>query len=236
LHPEYNRISSDDYPTFKGMKYSDFNQWLLKQIKYPKEAKAKKLEGIVRASMIVQPDGKAAAPGIIYSSDKVFEKAVIKAISSSPAWTPAKNPEANEPYKVTILLNFALPDRIYIPEEPFVVVEEMPVFPGGEEALLNYISSNIRYPESAKRNLISGRVIVRFVINQDGKVEQASVIRGADPLIDAEALRVVNTLPAFKPGYQGGKPVPVWYMVPVTFSLTEQKPAVSGSSPAEIQK
>jgi periplasmic protein TonB len=103
--------------------------------------------------------------------------------------------------------------------EPFVVVEEMPSFPGGDAALLKYIGEHTQYPEVAKENNIQGRVIIRFCVTAKGGVSQVSVLKGVDPELDKEAIRVVNTLPAFKPGKQGGKPVPVWYMVPITFTL-----------------
>jgi periplasmic protein TonB len=103
--------------------------------------------------------------------------------------------------------------------EPFVVVEEMPMFPGGDAALLTYISEHTNYPEVAKENNIQGRVIVRFCVTSKGGVSQVTVLKGVDPELDKEAVRVVGTLPTFKPGKQGGKPVPVWYMVPITFTL-----------------
>jgi protein TonB len=103
--------------------------------------------------------------------------------------------------------------------EPFVVVEEMPMFPGGDVELLKYIFEHTQYPEVAKENNIQGRVIVRFCVTSKGGVSQVSVLKGVDPELDAEAVRVVSTLPTFKPGKQGGKPVPVWYMVPITFTL-----------------
>jgi TonB family protein len=102
---------------------------------------------------------------------------------------------------------------------PFVVVEEMPMFPGGDVALLKYIGENTRYPEIAKENNIQGKVIIRFCVTEKGSVSRISVLKGVDPELNDEAIRVVKTLPAFKPGRQGGKPVPVWYMVPITFSL-----------------
>lgn len=104
-------------------------------------------------------------------------------------------------------------------EIPFVVVEEMPVFPGGDEALLKYIAENVRYPEAAKNQKIQGKVIVRFCVTAKGGIDLISVLRGVNPDLDAESLRVVQTLPAFKPGRQGGKDVPVWYMIPITFAL-----------------
>jgi len=103
--------------------------------------------------------------------------------------------------------------------EPFVVVEEMPMFPGGEAALLTYIMEHTQYPEVAKENNIQGKVIVRFCVTSKGGVDKVEILKGVDPELDKEAIRVVKTLPAFKPGKQGGKPVPVWYMVPINFTL-----------------
>jgi TonB family protein len=104
-------------------------------------------------------------------------------------------------------------------EEPFVVVEQMPEFPGGDEALLKYIADNTKYPEASKTAKIQGKVIIRFCVTKKGTVDRISVLTKVAPDIDTEAMRVVSTLPAFKPGQQGGKDVPVWYMVPITFAL-----------------
>lgn len=112
-----------------------------------------------------------------------------------------------------------VPDQRNLAEIPQVVVEEMPSFPGGDRALLNYITENIRYPQDAARKNIQGRVIVRFCITSIGGISQVSVLKNVDPALDAEAVRVVQTLPAFEPGRQDGKAVPVWYMVPITFTL-----------------
>ncbi len=103
--------------------------------------------------------------------------------------------------------------------EPFTVVEEMPMFPGGDEELLKFIGENTQYPVAAKEKSIQGRVVVRFCVTSTGGVSQISVLKGVDPELDREAVRVVKSLPEFKPGKQGGKPVPVWYMVPITFTL-----------------
>ena len=103
--------------------------------------------------------------------------------------------------------------------EPFVVVEEMPMFPGGETELLKYISDHTQYPEVAKENNVQGKVIVRFCVTSKGGVDKVEILKSVDPELDKEAIRVVKTLPAFKPGKQGGKPVPVWYMVPINFTL-----------------
>jgi protein TonB len=113
------------------------------------------------------------------------------------------------------------PDEIIPDETPtiFIKVEEMPEYPGGNQALLSYIAKNTIYPDDALRNNIHGRVTLKFVVNPDGAVGKIEIIRGVDPLLDQEAVRVVSTLPRFKPGRQGGVPVPVWFSVPVNFQL-----------------
>ena len=105
------------------------------------------------------------------------------------------------------------------PTEVFVVVEEMPTFPGGDKELMKFINSKIKYPESAKENTIQGKVILRFAVLATGKVGNISVLKSVDPVLDKEAMRVVGLLPDWTPGKQGGKPVNVWYSVPVTFQL-----------------
>jgi TonB family C-terminal domain len=104
-------------------------------------------------------------------------------------------------------------------QEAFIVVEQMPEFPGGTEELQKYLNNNIRYPVSALENGIQGRVICEFVINSDGRVTNAKVIRGIDASLDAEALRVINNMPPWKPGKQRGKAVKVRYTLPVNFKL-----------------
>ncbi|MEI6137977.1 MAG: TonB family protein [Mariniphaga sp.] len=104
-------------------------------------------------------------------------------------------------------------------EQVFVVVEEMPEFPGGELALRKYIAKAIVYPTIAQENGIQGKVFVNFVVNKDGSVSNAKIARGVDPSVDQEALRVVSTLPKWKPGKQRGVPVRVSYTVPISFKL-----------------
>ena len=104
-------------------------------------------------------------------------------------------------------------------QQIFTVVETMPEFPGGQMALLQYLSKSIKYPVIAQENGIQGRVSCSFVVNKDGSIVDAEVIRGVDPSLDKEALRVINSMPKWSPGKQRGKPVRVKYTVPVTFRL-----------------
>jgi periplasmic protein TonB len=101
----------------------------------------------------------------------------------------------------------------------FFIVEDMPEFPGGELALRTYIANAIKYPVIAQENGIQGKVYVTFVVDRDGGISDAKIARGVDASLDKEALRVVNTLPKWKPGMQRGKPVRVSYTVPINFVL-----------------
>jgi periplasmic protein TonB len=101
----------------------------------------------------------------------------------------------------------------------FIVVEEMPVFPGGEAEMLKYIAEKIEYPQICKEMNISGKVFVNFVVNENGKVEKVKVVRGVDPYLDKEAIRVIQSLPDWTPGRQRGKAVKVQFTIPINFAL-----------------
>jgi protein TonB len=102
----------------------------------------------------------------------------------------------------------------------FYVIEEKPEFPGGEAAMFQWIAKNIKYPDIAKENGIQGKVFVQFVIGKDGKVTDVTIVRGVDPSLDKEALRVIQSMPPWKPGKQRGKPVRVSFQLPINFKLS----------------
>ena len=104
-------------------------------------------------------------------------------------------------------------------QQIFQVVEEMPEFPGGMGECMKFLGKNIKYPTISQENGVQGRVIVQFVVNRDGSIVDPVVVRGVDPYLDKEALRVISTMPKWKPGKQRGKAVRVKYTVPVMFRL-----------------
>ena len=104
-------------------------------------------------------------------------------------------------------------------EEPFNVVEDMPAFPGGMEAMIEYLSSNIKYPADAQKQKVDGRVLVNFVVEKDGSITEVKVVKPGFPSLDAEAVRVVKAMPKWKPGYQKGQAVRVQFTMPINFSL-----------------
>ena len=107
-------------------------------------------------------------------------------------------------------------------EEIFVAVEQQPEFPGGTAALMKWLASNVRYPQMALENGISGRVIVKFVVEKDGSVSGVTLVRGVDKDLDREAIRVVKSMPKWQPGKNNGQAVRCYFNLPVNFKLAEQ--------------
>ena len=104
-------------------------------------------------------------------------------------------------------------------EKMYVVVEQMPAFPGGDAALMKYLSENIKYPEAAEKAGEQGRVVVNFIVEKDGAISNVNVVRSVTPTLDAEAVRVIKAMPKWVPGKQDGQFVRVKYNVPVSFRL-----------------
>ena len=130
------------------------------------------------------------------------------------------NAEDDKAEEVVIAAPVEAPVEEEEEEVVFVVVESMPEFPGGQQALFKYLSENVKYPVIAQENGIQGRVICQFVVNKDGSIVDVEVVRsGGDPSLDKEAIRVIKSMPKWKPGKQRGKAVRVKYTVPVSFKL-----------------
>ena len=151
----------------------------------------------------------------ITSKDEVQESTAAAGAATFDQGTD--NLEVVRTYKDEIIVEEKKPEPVK--EEIFTAVEQMPQFPGGEAELLKYIATHIKYPTMAAENNIQGRVVVKFVVKKDGNVGEVVVLRGKDPDLDKEAVRVVKTLPRFIPGKMNGQSVSVWYTLPINFKL-----------------
>ena len=151
----------------------------------------------------------------ITSKDEVQESTAAAGAATFDQGTD--NLEVVRTYKDEIIVEEKKPEPVK--EEIFTAVEQMPQFPGGEAELLKYIATHIKYPTMAAENNIQGRVVVKFVVKKDGNVGEVVVLRGKDPDLDKEAVRVVKTLPRFIPGKINGQSVSVWYTLPINFKL-----------------
>lgn len=117
------------------------------------------------------------------------------------------------------ILGMAQTDSILSEPEVFSIVETMPEFPGGQREMTQFIQRNVEYPEVSRENEIQGKVYVNFTVDRDGSIIDTRIIRGVDSLIDAEALRVINSMPKWKPGTQRGKNVKIKFTLPINFAL-----------------
>ena len=189
---------------------------------YPEAAREYGFEGTVTVAFIVDRKGKLSDFNVVGGVSPSIDAEALRIAKKMPKWLPAKENGRAVNYQATVMIRFDLHPGSD-PDEVFVVVEEMPHFPGGDEALMQNIISNVRYPAEAKVKGIQGRVILRFCVTNQGKTSKIGVLRGVDPSLDAEAIRVVKNLPDWQPGLQGGRPVNVWYALPVTFALNDTK-------------
>ena len=214
------RKSENDFPTFEGNSYLAFNDWVISRTDYPEEAVREGISGWARVSYTVGTDGNVTDIKPTAGTNSVLGSALAAVIRTSPRWTPPRNPEMNEPFTAEVVARFTLPDKVKV-AETFIVVEEMPKFPGGDQALFKHLYDNLKYPPGAKAEGVQGKVILRFVITAEGKVADVTIVRGVHPLLDEEAVRVMNSVPDWIPGKQGGRTVDVYYSVPINFALKD---------------
>ncbi len=193
-------------------------------------------------------DFVAAWPGRTPSKFSLFFKSDWISLPDNPEWeetSPAssKSPKSDKDYGNTgNLANIAPPDLIvdksneldkstaspdYKPrqkeDEIFTQPEVMPEFPGGSAEMYKWVSAHLRYPEAAVQNNIQGRVIVKFVVTKTGEIDNVQIVRGVDKDLDREAIRLVKSMPAFKPGMINGEPVNTYFNFPFTFKLQSSK-------------
>lgn len=192
-------------------------EYLGSNINYPDQAKQEGIEGKVFVNFIVEKDGSVGETKVIRGIGGGCDEEAIRVVSQMPDWIPGT--QLGEAVRVSynLPINFKLDEQDK--DTIFNVVEVMPEFPGGTEALFAYISKNIKYPENAKKEGINGRVFINFIVEKNGKVGEVKLLRGIGGGCDEEAMRVVSEMPNWKPGLQDGQPVRVSYNIPIKFAL-----------------
>jgi len=205
------------------------NKFIGSNVKYPADAIEKGITGTVMVKFIVTKAGDIKDATVIRGISESQDKEAIRVVNSMPKWIPGKQKG------IPVDVFYVLPIRYVLEaggikskpnttspaqgDGPFTVVEQMPEFEGGQSALSKYISDNLKYPKDASEKGIQGMVVVRFIVTKTGDIKDATVIRGISESQDKEALRVVNSMPKWKPGKQKGVPVDVWYTIPFRFVL-----------------
>jgi TonB family protein len=227
-----------DMPQFPGGQVA-LSNFKIANLGYPDNLKSTGLDGPISVMFTVNENGSLSDFSITTGIMPAFDAEALRVAKLMPAWQPGILKDKAVKVRMSTTFNFISPVKP-ITTDPansdiFVVVEKMPVFPGGDSTLMKFISSNVQYPQSAKENNIQGRVILRFCVTYEGNVSKIGVLKGVDPELDAEAIRVVRLLPKWKPGMQGEKPVNVWYAIPISFAL-DGSGKVSQTSPLPAPK
>ena len=221
----------EEMPEFPGG-MGECMKWLGQNIKYPADAKEKGVQGRVIVQFVVEKDGTIVNAKVVRGVDPDLDAEALRVVNQSPKWKPGKQKGEAVRVKYTLPIMFKLdndssdskaaeaPREAKVDENGvYQVCEEMPEFPGGMAECMKYFSKNINYPEDCKKEGVQGRVIVQFVVDKDGSIKDPTIARGVHPSLDKEALRVLSSMPNWKPGKQKGEAVKVKYTIPVMFRL-----------------
>lgn len=219
----------DVSPKFPGGENA-LASWLMENLSYPEAAFDEGIQGKVLVSFVIAFDGSVVMPKIAKSVDPLLDAEALRVILSMPKWSPGRQNGKPVYTRYTFPVTFKLTEEDVAAAqkkssdenddtEVVEVVEQNPSFPGGEQALMEWLGKNMKYPATAQENSIQGRVMVQFVITKDGSIVEPEIYRSVHPLIDAEAMRVVLSMPKWNPGLIKGKPARVRYTLPLTFRL-----------------
>ncbi len=233
IQEENERVFATDgpFPEFPGGEEA-FIQYLNENLVYPKSAFERKIEGKVVVGFDVEADGSITNVKVANSVDEDLDEEAVRVIKNMPKWIPAKQDgkAIREYYKLPI--SFELADNSTTTdsssnntiqeenERVFVEVEQLPEFPGGKKAFIQYLNENLVYPKSAYERKVEGKVVVSFVVEADGSITNVKVANSVDEDLDKEAVRVVKAMPKWIPGKHKGKAVPVLFRcLPINFQL-----------------
>lgn len=204
--------------------------FLRSNINYPEKAKEDGTTGSVDVTFIVEKDGSISNVKVKKSLSEECDREAIRVVNSMPDWTPGKQEGKVVRVGLELPIFFSLDygskttvynsDEINEGDSIFTLVKQMPEFPGGTSALMEYLGANINYPEQAKKDSIQGRVFVNFIVEKDGTIGKVNVLRGVGGGCDEESIRVIKSMPAWTPGRdENGNAVRVSYNIPIKFTL-----------------
>ncbi len=226
-------LSAEQQPEFSGGQKAMF-KFIADNIVCPSSVQEKGYQGRAYCQFVVNKSGDLADIVVAKScGNEDLDREAIRVITSMPKWKPGRNAGDNVRVKYTIPVSFKIAAAQNIRKKQIIVQEKgidtaltlaevMPMFPGGRQALYKYLSDNVRYPNKALRNAKQGSTMCQFVIDIDGSITNVRVLRSSgDVSLDAEAVRVVKSMPKWSIGMINGKPVRVKYMVPINFILSD---------------
>jgi TonB family protein len=209
----------------------DLIKFLSQNVRYPEAAKKENIQGMVVVQFIIDKDGTIRDPHVVQGIGGGANEEALRVVKMMPKWKPglqkgqAVNVQFNLPIRF-MLEGGVTEKKGEAPKEVFKVVEQMPTYPEGQGALLEFLAKNINYPKVAKDNGVEGMVVVQYVIEKDGSISNAKVVKGIGAGCDEEALRVVNAMPNWVAGKQRGQAVAVQFNLPIRFKLEDKTSSV----------
>jgi TonB family protein len=207
-------------------------KYIVEHLKYPEAAIKAHVSGHVFLSFVVRKNGKVTDIQVLKGLGFGCDEMAVQMMLSMPAWRPGKNNGKAVSVRYNLPVNFVLPKSIDTKISAVVAkeAENNPEFVGGKAELNKYLAKNLKYPASASRANVEGKVFVGFTVKQDGSVGNLQIIKGIGFGCDEEAIRLVAKMPNWKPATQNGKPVAVDYHLPITFVLEGGSPQDKGST------
>ena len=231
----------EETPSFQGGDANTFGRWIADHLKYPESAKNAGIQGRVTLQFTIGTDGMVRNAKVLRGVREDLDAEALRVVGSSPKWKPGRIDGKPVPVSFTLPVVFKLDngtmqeineaeaakdkEELKAAAEkgeaiPFQLLEDKPTFNGGDaNEFSHWVNDNLKYPEAAKASGAQGRVTLQFVVGPDGKVGNVRVLRSAGEELDAEAVRVISSSPAWEPGRVDGKPVSVTYTFPVIFQM-----------------
>ncbi len=238
---------SDIAPKFKGKEgregIIELRKWVESKIKYPKEAKDKNISGAVALRFVIDKNGELKDFVVLDSPSKILTDEVIRAMKKAPKWTPAEDRGKKVSVYATIRIVFSSDDnkeeakqvisRPAAPTSPLLIDGEAPIFKpeiapafqglkaGYESAVAfrKWVQERVKYPKELVKKKVTGSVNIRFVIDKNGEIVDINVLSSPSPIMTKEVTRVIESAPAWKPGQEKGKPVPVYATIRIVFAI-----------------
>jgi TonB family protein len=246
IDPDRVMVITDEMPVFPGG-VNALQNYISSNVNYPKEAAKESIEGRVFVSFVVDRNGEICKTKVVQGVHRSLDKEALRVVAGMPKWQPGKLKGVKVNVSYTIPVNFKIEDytveplasrvpvykriknasdyhlenklRLKKETEVMLTAEIMPQFQGGSYGLRSYIARKVKYPILAAEQGYEGQVYVRFLVDKDGSVKNAKVVKGANVELNEEALRVINGMPKWMPGEHKGRKIAVSYTIPIRFAL-----------------
>ncbi len=232
-------IENPEIPAMYTGGPAEMNRFITNNLSYPADAVERNAQGLVVYTFVVEKDGTLSNFNLIHRADSLLNEEALRILKLMPPWRPAKwkgdfvrsstyvpmyfrlNKNARVARRAAQQNPVAKVNEEIVNSEVYTIVDKMPVYTYGDEALADFISHQMRYPKEARQQGIEGRIICSFIVATDGSISNIEVIQGINSQLDKEAVRVLSLMPRWIPGENNGEKVNVKCLLPIDFKIDE---------------